>query len=148
MKKEASFYQCNDCNSVLLEMNGTISQNCDHGLSALEADTLDGATEKHVPIVEFKDNLMTVEVGEIPHPMTVDHSILWIYVQTRSGGAFVRLAPEDQPKARFKINSIDVVGVYAYCDIHGLWKAELPQIDFDEIVCAAEFVQGCVDTEI
>lgn len=148
MKKETSFYQCNSCNSVLLEMNGTISQNCDHSLTALKADNIDAATEKHVPVVEYGQDILTVKVGEIPHPMTSDHSILWIYVQTRGGGAFVRLAPEDQPEARFKINSIDVVNVYAYCDIHGLWKANLDQIDFDEIVCSPEFVQGCIDTEI
>lgn len=148
MKNDATFYQCNDCNNVLLELNGTISQNCDHNLTTLKADTQDGASEKHVPVIEYGEDLLTVRVGEVPHPMTTDHSILWIYVQTRSGGAFVRLAPEDQPEARFKINSIDVLGVYAYCDIHGLWKAQLDQIDFDEIVCAPEFTQGCVDTEI
>ena len=84
------FYQCNDCNAVLLELNGTLTEYCHHSQALLQPNTADAAKEKHVPVLVFSDHRLQVKVGSVPHPMTADHSILWIFVQTRSGGQFDR----------------------------------------------------------
>lgn len=139
------FYQCNDCNGVLLEMNGTLSQYCDHSQALLQPNTIEASREKHIPVLEFKENLLHIKVGSIPHPMTIDHSIMWIFVQTRSGGQYLQLTPEDQPRAEFSIEPIDVIRVYAYCDVHGLWMIDNTELDFEEIVCSPEFPQGCIE---
>jgi superoxide reductase len=140
-----SFYQCNGCNSVLLELNGTLSQYCDHSETLLKPNTVDASREKHLPVLNFSDHKLHVKIGAIPHPMTTDHSILWIFVQTRNGGQFVQLAPENPPEATFSVNAIDVIRVYAFCDIHGLWMTDNAELDFEEIVCSPEFPQGCIE---
>lgn len=139
------FYQCNDCNGVLLEMNGTLTQYCDHSQALLHPNTIDASKEKHIPVLEFKENHLRVKVGNAPHPMTTDHSILWIFVQTRTGGQYVLLTPETPPAADFTVASIDVIRVYAYCDVHGLWMVENAELDYEEIVCSPEFPQGCIE---
>ncbi|WP_050740139.1 desulfoferrodoxin family protein [Acetobacterium bakii] len=138
------FYQCNDCNSILLEMNGTVSQYCDHNLTLLTPNALKASEAQHIPVLEFKKSNLHVTVGSLPHPMIPEHSILWIFVQTRNGGLYVSLTPEDLPQADFLVHEIDVLGVYAYCDIHGLWMADHSALDYEETVCAPEFPQGCI----
>ncbi|MBC3804555.1 desulfoferrodoxin [Acetobacterium fimetarium] len=138
------FYQCDNCNSTLLEMSGTVSQYCDHNLIQLVPNAIDASKEKHVPVLKFDGHHLHVKVGSTPHPMTLDHSILWIFVQTRNGGLYVQLAPEDQPEADFMVLENDVVAVYAYCDVHGLWIADHSELDFEETVCSSEFSDGCI----
>jgi len=139
------FYQCNDCNAVLLELNGTLTQYCNHSQTLLKPNTVDAAKEKHIPVLVFNDHQLHVKVGSVPHPMTTDHSILWIFVQTRTGGQFVQLTPEHPPEAFFTVESRDVIRVYAYCDVHGLWMVNNAELDYEEIVCSPEFPQGCIE---
>jgi superoxide reductase len=139
------FYQCNDCNSVLLELNGTLTEYCHHSQTLLKPNTADAAKDKHIPVLVFSDHQLQVKVGSVPHPMTADHSILWIFVQTRSGGQYVQLTPEDAPEAFFSVKPLDVVRVYAYCDVHGLWMVNNAELDYEEIVCSPEFPQGCIE---
>jgi len=130
---------------VLLELNGTLTQYCNHCQTLLTPNTVDAAKEKHVPVLIFKDHQLQVKVGSVPHPMTADHSILWIFVQTRNGGQYVQLTPENAPEAFFAIPSRDVIRVYAYCDVHGLWMVDHAELDYEEIVCSPDFSQGCID---
>ena len=43
----------------------------------LTANTVDAAREKHVPLVERSGNDVVVTVGEVIHPMTEAHYIMW-----------------------------------------------------------------------
>ncbi|MBC3888005.1 desulfoferrodoxin [Acetobacterium paludosum] len=138
------FYQCNDCNSTLFEMSGTVAQYCDHDLAGLKPNTIEASKEKHIPVLKFQKTHLHVKVGRVPHPMTLDHSILWIFVQTRNGGLYVQLTPEDLPEANFMVKENDVLAVYSYCDVHGLWMLDNAELDYDEIVCSPEFSQGCI----
>jgi superoxide reductase len=92
-------------------------------MTKLEANSVDAAQEKHVPAVERKDGKIYVEVGSVEHPMTEQHSIEWIAVVTDKGTERVSLLPGEKPQAIFadKGNAV----VYAYCNLHGLWKAEI-----------------------
>lgn len=90
----------------------------------LTANTTDAAQEKHVPVVEIDGNKISVKVGSVEHPMTEAHLIEWIYLQTKKGGQHRYLTATDKPKATFFIAEDDTaLAVYAYCNLHGLWKA-------------------------
>ena len=92
----------------------------------LKAGTTDAATEKHVPVVAEKDGKVFVQVGEVIHPMLENHFIEWIYLLTDKGGTFHFLKPGDEPKTVFALLEDEVpLEVYEYCNLHGLWKADL-----------------------
>ncbi|HIW21660.1 MAG TPA: desulfoferrodoxin [Candidatus Dorea intestinavium] len=89
----------------------------------LTAKTEDAATEKHVPVVKQEGNKVEVVVGSTLHPMTEEHYITAIYIETKNGGQYRALKAGDEPKAVFTIEDGDeFVAAYEYCNIHGLWK--------------------------
>ena len=94
-------------------------------LAALIPNTEDAAHEKHVPAVTVEGDLVKVKIGSAEHPMLDAHYIEWIYVQTEKGGQRKSLKPGDAPEAVFALADDQAVAVYAYCNLHGLWKAEL-----------------------
>jgi len=56
--------------------------------------------------------------------MLDEHYIQWIAIKTKNGNQRVILKPGDAPKAEFAILEGDeVLEVYEYCNLHGLWKA-------------------------
>ena len=57
--------------------------------------------------------------------MAEEHSILWIQLETDKGNHRVNLAPGEEPKAVFELVGEKPVVVYAYCNLHGLWKKEI-----------------------
>ena len=87
-------------------------------------NTTDGAYEKHVPVIEHTGDHVTVKVGSVAHPMTEEHYIEWVSLQTKGGNQRKALKPGDEPKVCFAICEGDEVeAVYAYCNLHSLWKA-------------------------
>ena len=57
--------------------------------------------------------------------MVEEHFIECIAVETVKGCQRKVLKPEEKPVVEFAITDDDsVVAVYAYCNLHGLWKAE------------------------
>lgn len=95
-------------------------------MQKLVANTTDAAQEKHVPVVEVDGKKISVKVGSVEHPMTEAHSIQWIYLQTKRGGQYKLLSATDKPDAKFVVAEDDEpVAVYEYCNLHGLWKAEV-----------------------
>lgn len=137
------FYQTQEGNGILLDMNGD-SLNISNNLIRLKVNDTDASTEKHIPILEFKQDQLHVKVGSTLHPMTPEHYIKWIYLQTKSGGSFITLTPKDVPEAVFTTKENEILSVYAYCNIHGLWAVEYSQYMGDELVCSAEFPDGCI----
>ena len=49
--------------------------------------------------------------------------VMRIYLETDKGGARKALKPGDAPEACFALCNETPVAVYAYCNLHGLWKA-------------------------
>lgn len=95
-------------------------------LTLLMPNTSEGASEKHLPVVERDGERLTAKVGSVFHPMSEDHSIGWVYLETAKGGQLHRLCPDEEPVAEFRLApDDDPVAVYAYCNLHGLWKTEL-----------------------
>ncbi len=83
-----------------------------------------GKTEYHIPVYSRHENKVKVYVGKEAHPMTPEHYIKWIFIHTRNGCQRKELKSADQPYAEFYIAPDDeILSVYAYCNIHGLWKS-------------------------
>ena len=86
--------------------------------------TVEASLEKHIPVYEIKDNKVYVSVGSIEHPMIPEHYIEWISLQTTCGNQRKALKPGQKPEVCFAIcDCEEVEAVYAYCNLHGLWKA-------------------------
>ena len=87
-------------------------------------NTTDAAGEKHVPVITVDGDTVTVKIGSIEHPSLDAHYIEWIILVTETGFQMKWLKPGMKPEAVFKV--IDKpVAAYEYCNLHGLWKAEV-----------------------
>lgn len=92
----------------------------------LVANTVDAAKEKHVPVVDKNENLVHVKVGTVDHPMTEEHWIVFIAIETKQGTQVKNLHPGDKPEAVFALTPDDeILAAYEYCNLHGLWMAEV-----------------------
>jgi superoxide reductase len=127
MKAEIAFFRCEVCGNMvgLIKSGGGQLVCCGKPMLKLEPNTTDAAVEKHVPVAVRKDGKIFVEVGSVAHPMTEQHYIEWIAIVTENGTERISLSPTDEPKAVFcdKENA----EVYAYCNLHGLWKADVKE---------------------
>ncbi len=125
--KDIKFYRCEHCGNLVGMVNdaGVPLVCCGQKMTHLDPGTTDGAVEKHLPVVTVEGNTVKVEVGSVAHPMTEEHSIQWIYLQTTKGGQRKALAPNDPPVVTFALLEEEPVAVYAYCNLHGLWKTEV-----------------------
>ena len=123
---ELKFFRCEHCGNIIemVEDKGVPVVCCGQRMTELVAGTSDGAREKHVPVYEVKDNIVHVKVGEVAHPMIPEHYIELIVLQTKNGVQRKELNPGDKPEACFALcDGDEVEAVYAYCNLHGLWKA-------------------------
>lgn len=123
---ELKFFKCEHCGNIIemVEDKGVPVVCCGQRMTELVAGTSDGAREKHVPVYEVNGNTVHVKVGEVAHPMIPEHYIEWIALQTKNGVQRKELKPSEKPEANFALcDGDEVVAVYAYCNLHGLWKA-------------------------
>lgn len=128
--KELIIYKCPICGNmaVMLEHSGVNPVCCRKPMQMLLANKQEASFEKHIPVVTQLDRDVSIKIGEDAHPMTEDHSILWIALLTDRGLYTRMLRKSDLPEARFLINTDeDVSAVYAYCNLHGLWVKEHSQ---------------------
>lgn len=122
------FYVCEKCGNLvgMVKESGVPMMCCGQKMTELVPGTSDGDAEKHVPVCTDRPNLVTVHVGSSDHPMTDAHYIEWIAVETEQGAQRKVLRPGQRPCARFALTEDDsVIAIYAFCNLHGLWKAKL-----------------------
>ena len=120
------FFVCEHCGNIveMVKDKGVPVMCCGQKMTELIPGTSDGAAEKHVPVVKVDGNRVSVIVGEVEHPMVDAHYIEWIAIETSKGVQRKKLKPEQSPKAEFMLTDGESVeAVYAYCNLHGLWKA-------------------------
>lgn len=122
------FYYCREHNNIIEITNGQNKDICieKENLVELIPNTVDAATEKHVPCVTFEGDTLKVNVGEVTHPMSEEHLISAIYVVTDKNTIYRKyLKATDTPT--LEIENIDSkhVDVYSYCNLHGLWKKSI-----------------------
>lgn len=120
--------KCPICGNIveMIEDKGVPVMCCGKPMVELNANTTDGAVEKHVPVVEINGDILTVKVGSVEHPMLEEHYITMVLVEFDNRVLRVNLKPNEKPEAVFALNGYkENVNVYEYCNLHGLWKTEV-----------------------
>ena len=123
---EQRFFVCETCGNIIamVKPSGVPVVCCGKPMKQIIPNTTDAAQEKHVPVWSREGNLVKVQVGSVAHPMVAAHYIEWVSLQTKAGNQRKALAPEQAPEVTFALTDGDEVeAVYAYCNLHGLWKA-------------------------
>ena len=126
-ENKVRFYHCDHCGSVVavLRDGGCAPSCCGAPMELLVAQTGGSGSERHVPMVEHDGDHLVVRVGEIRHDMVEEHLIEWIALERGGRLCFKFLKPEEEPKAKFGSCHTEGGKVYAYCNLHGLWEAQL-----------------------
>ena len=124
---EVVFYRCEKCGNLVavVEKGTCVPTCCGQPMTKLEAGSVEAATEKHIPAVTRADGKIRVRVGEVDHPMLDAHFIGWVALADPTRTLIAYLKPGDEPAVEFFDNGQDDVTVYAWCNLHGLWKAEV-----------------------
>ena len=120
------FYKCEHCGKIIAIVKDSAApvMCCGQKMTEIIACSTDAAVEKHVPVYEVNGNVVKVTVGSVAHPMTEAHLIEWVALKTTSGNQRKLLKAGSGPEVCFAICEGDKVEeVYAYCNLHGLWKA-------------------------
>ncbi|MBE6773706.1 MAG: desulfoferrodoxin [Ruminococcaceae bacterium] len=125
--KETKFFICEHCGNIIgvIHDAGVPMMCCGQKMTQLVPGTVEASVEKHLPVVTLNGDKVKVEIGSVAHPMTEEHSILWVYLQTDKGGQRKNLAVGEAPSVEFALCNEKPVAVYAYCNLHGLWKTEI-----------------------
>ena len=121
------FYICRTCGNIIEKVNdsGVPVVCCGKKMEELVPNTVEVSSEKHLPAVTIEDGAITVNVGSVVHLMADEHYIEWVYVETEDGGQRKNLKPGEELNVTFSLGDDKSVAVYAYCNLHGLWKTEV-----------------------
>ena len=124
MKK---FYICEHCGNIIgmVKDKGVPVMCCGQKMKELVPNTVEASGEKHIPAVTVEGNVLKVNVGSVNHPMAEEHFIECVYVETENGGMRKNLKPGQEPNVTFALGEDKAIAVYAYCNLHGLWMAEV-----------------------
>lgn len=125
MTKQNEIYRCSVCGNIVEVVHasgGTLSC-CGQPMTLLKENSVDAATEKHVPVIEKIEGGYKVKVGEVEHPMLDNHYIEWIELVEENKIQRRHLKPGDKPEAVFMTDS-DNVYAREYCNLHGHWRSK------------------------
>ena len=125
--KKTKFYICTTCRNTVEMIYDTDIKLfcCGEEMQELAANTVEASGEKHIPAVKVGEGSVEVNVGSVNHPMEEVHWIEWVQLVTDKGSYRRWLNPGEAPNVRFLLGEERPVAVYAYCNLHGLWKTEL-----------------------
>ena len=119
------FYVCRHCGNLvgMIHDAGVPVVCCGEKMEALVPNTVEASGEKHLPVVSLDGCTLKVNVGAVDHPMIPEHFIGWVALETKQGYQRKELKPGQKPHVEFALSEGDeVVAVYEYCNLHGLWK--------------------------
>ena len=130
------FYICKHCGNLagLIDNKGVPMVCCGEKMAELVPNTVEASVEKHLPVVKKADecacgctcgSALTIEVGSAAHPMLEEHHIGFIYIETENGGKRHRLNVGQEPVIKVCCCDDAPVAVYAWCNLHGLWKTAI-----------------------
>ena len=124
---DKKFYICKHCGNIVEMVNssGVPVVCCGEKMQELVPGVVEASHEKHIPVVKVEGDSVRVEVGSVIHPMVEEHSILWVQLETDKGSQRKYLEVGKAPAVSFSLNGEKPVSVYAYCNLHGLWKSEI-----------------------
>lgn len=133
------FFLCTTCGNVVVKVvdSGVIPVCCGSEMTELIPGIVDKFKEKHLPVVERVDDCtLRVKVGAEPHPMTAEHHIRFICLETEHGFQIRYLKDNEAAEVCFCGCKDKPVAVYEYCNIHGLWKTDIKG-KFDDLGCCS-----------
>ena len=110
-------YVCPICGNVIQTAGEAVVSCCGITLPPLEAEAPD---DGHAIRVEIAEDEYYVTVR---HPMTREHHISFLSAVSDRGLQLVKLYPEENAEARFRIDRVKTL--YAYCNRHGLFALKL-----------------------
>ena len=122
------FYQCAHCKNIIVYAynKGVPVSCCGEKMKELVPGVVDAAKEKHVPVAEVNGNLVKVTVGSVLHPMTEEHHIAFVVLETNKGFHKIDLDVTGAPEAVFAlVDGEKAIAVYEYCNLHGLWQNKI-----------------------
>ena len=123
---EQKFYLCEHCGKIvaLVKESGVPVMCCGQKMKEIVPGTTEASAEKHIPVYTVEGNKVYVTVGSVEHPMSEEHYIEWVSLQSKFGNQRKPLKPGSKPQTCFALCEGDEVqAVYAYCNLHSLWKA-------------------------
>lgn len=123
MNNEFIIKKCPKCGAVIRVIEGMDRDFlcCGEKMITMQANTSDGAVEKHKPEVTVEDGKVKVVVN---HVMDDAHYIEWIAISVpNEREKVVKLKPGE--KAEVEFCYIPGSTIYAYCNLHGLWKTDV-----------------------
>ena len=145
--REIKFYRCLKCGNIVFMTNdsGVVPSCCGMSMELLEPKTHDSGEEKHVPVYEWcKDKeecgasgakegsccKLKVKIGSIPHPMEEEHHICFVALETTKGVQINHIGGkgckmDKGAVAKFYCKPHHAKAIYAYCNLHGMWKRSL-----------------------
>ena len=110
-------YGCPVCGNVISSIGEAVISCCGITLPPLEAEAPDA---NHAISVERVEDEYFVS---LPHDMTKQHCISFIASAAHDAFQIVKLYPESDAQARFKIGKTRCL--YYYCNKHGLFKTKV-----------------------
>ena len=125
--KKVIFLVCEHCKNIvqMIDDKKVPVQCCGQKMVELVPNVVEASGEKHLPVPVVEEGVVKVSVGSVEHPMVPEHLIEWVYLEMENGGQIKYLRAEEAPEVKFFIGDEKPVAVYAYCNLHGLWMAEL-----------------------
>ena len=125
--RNTKFYICPHCRNIAEMVYDTDIplHCCGDKMEELRPGTVEASTEKHIPEVKVDRGVVEVNVGSVDHPMVQVHWIEWVQLVTDQGSYRKFLKPGQTPRVSFLLGEEKPLAVYAYCNLHGLWKTEL-----------------------
>lgn len=120
------FYYCPNCNEIVIFRNeGKIVNCCEEEMVELLPNQNEEDCLAHKPIIRRIGNLVTVLIGDNPHPMVDVHNIDFIILETDKGAYYKKLTLNDAAIADFLVHNKEVVKcAYTYCNNHFLWMGD------------------------
>ena len=124
---KTKLYVCSHCRNIAEMVYDTdiALYCCGDKMQELVPNTVEASGEKHIPAVKVGDGVVEVNVGSVDHPMEEIHWIEWVQLVTDKGMHRRFLKPGEAPNVSFRLEDEKPLAVYAYCNLHGLWKTEL-----------------------
>jgi superoxide reductase len=125
MAKLLEIYKCELCGNIVELVHGGDGELvcCNQPMKLMLENTVDASLEKHVPVIETKENLRLIKVGSVPHPMEEKHYIEWIEIVVEGKTCRQYLQPGDAPERSCNIADKEITA-RAYCNLHGLWSTK------------------------
>jgi len=125
MAKQNDVYKCEICGNIVgvLHTGAAPLVCCNQKMTLMAENSVDAATEKHVPVIEIGTDSITVKIGSTAHPMQDEHYIEWIELVADGKSYRQFLQPGEEPQATFPVIAQQVTA-REYCNLHGHWSSK------------------------